>query len=396
MMKKIKNCLRLFTLFIGIISYSQNREILVLDSETKLPIETVNVYYPEIQEGTFTNADGKATIRIWDSDLKISHIAYQERIINAKNMQTSNVFYLTPKSIHLDEVVVSSFNLNKALLYVLNNYEKLYENQAFEKECNFKETLSIDNKLKRLILTKVNWWSKSYRIKRLSDLKMRLGAIDYNINNPMDVFTDIPKDNIPSNSGFINTTNLISSIYLNSFLVNFIKYNPELTAVIKNSSENELIVSFTSDWKKTYNYLYRSNGEIIFDKKTKAIISFTNEVENQNRITKSFTTRGNKEFSYETINSVSTLNFRKNNNNQWSLNSFEISADFNIIYNDVKHNGNIKNNLYVLKNTQIEKVKNVGLINLSKPIYQNLPKDNITTANSILLSNEERSFIEGK
>ncbi len=392
----MKKYIKIFILFSSVLSYSQNRAILVLDSTTKLPIETVNIYYPESQEGTFTNADGKATIRIWDSDLKISHIAYQEKIINAKNLQTSNVFYLTPKSIYLDEVVVSAFNLNKALLYVLNNYEKLYENQAFEKECNFKETLSVDNKLKRLILTKVNWWSKSYKIKHLRDLKMRLGAIDYNINNPMDVFTDIPKENVPSNSGFINTKNLISSIYLNSFLVNFIKYNPDLEAFIENSSENESIVSFTSDWKRTYSYTYRSKGKIIFDKKTKAIISFIYEVENKNRITKSFTTRGNKEFSYETINSVSKLNFRKNISNQWALNSFEVSADFNITYNDSIHQGNLKNNLFVLKNTPVEKVKNVGIINLSKPIYQNLPKDNITTANSILLSKEENDFVEGK
>lgn len=392
----MKKYIKIFILFTSVISYTQNREILVLDSTTKLPIETVNIYYPEIQEGTFTNSDGEATINIRDYDLKISHIAYQERIINVKNLQTSNILYLTPKSIDLDEVVINSFNLNKALLYVLKNYEKLYENQPFEKECNFKETLSIDNKLKRLILTKVNWWSKSYKIKHLSDLKMRLGAIDYNINNPMDIFTDIPKDNIPSNSGFINTTNLISSIYLNSFLVNFIKYNPDIEAVIEKSSENEFIVSFTSDWKSTSNYSYRSKGKIIFDKETKAIISFTNEVENKNRVIKSYTFKSNKEFSYETNNSISTLNFQKNINNKWTLNSFEVSADFNIIYNDVKHNGNIKNNLYILKNTQIEKVKNVGLINLSKPIYQNLPKNSITTSNSILLSNEENDFVEGK
>lgn len=392
----MKKYIKIFILFTSVISYTQNREILVLDSTTKLPIETVNIYYPEIQEGTFTNSDGEATINIRDYDLKISHIAYQERIINVKNLQTSNILYLTPKSIDLDEVVINSFNLNKALLYVLKNYEKLYENQPFEKECNFKETLSIDNKLKRLILTKVNWWSKSYKIKHLSDLKMRLGAIDYNINNPMDIFTDIPKDNIPSNSGFINTTNLISSIYLNSFQVNFIKYNPDIEAVIEKSSENEFIVSFTSDWKSTSNYSYRSKGKIIFDKETKAIISFTNEVENKNRVIKSYTFKSNKEFSYETNNSISTLNFQKNINNKWTLNSFEVSADFNIIYNDVKHNGNIKNNLYILKNTQIEKVKNVGLINLSKPIYQNLPKNSITTSNSILLSNEENDFVEGK
>ncbi|MGM8363791.1 carboxypeptidase-like regulatory domain-containing protein [Flavobacterium sp. ARAG 55.4] len=393
-MRKIKNCFRIIILFNSIISYSQNREILILDSATKLPVETVNIYYPEIQEGTFTNSDGKATINIREYDLRISHIAYQEKIINSKELQNLNTLYLTPKSVILDEVIVSSFNITKALKYVLENYENLYENQPFEKECNFKETLSIDNNLKRLIVTKVNWWSRSYNYRQLRDLKLRLGSIDFNINNPMDIFTDIPKENIPSNSGFIDTKNLINNVYLNIFLINFIKINPKLNFIIENSSANEILVSFTSDWKKRYTYSFRSKGKIIFDKETKAIISFTNEVENKNRVTKSYTIRANKEFSYETISSSSILNFQKNKNNKWTVNSFEVSADFNITYNDVKHNGNIKNNLYVLKNTQIKKVKNAGLINLSKPIYQNLPKDIVTNSNAILLSEEERNFID--
>lgn len=395
-MKNANNYFRIFVLLISMISYSQNKEILVLDSTTKLPIETANLYYSAIQEGTFTNSDGKATLKLKDFDLKISHIAYEEKIINHKELENSNTFYLTPKSIILDEVVVNTFNLTKALNYVLENYENLYENQPFEKECNFKETLSIDNTLKRLIVTKVNWWSKSYKIKHLNDLKLRLGSIDFNKNNPMDVFTDIPKENIPSNSGFIETKNLISTIYLNSFLNSFIKYNPDIDVVIENSSANEMIVSFTSDWKTTNDYSFRSKGKIIFDKETKAIISFTNGVENKDRITKSVTSKSKKEFSYENINSVSILNFRKNRNNKWTINSFEVSADFSITYNDVKHQGNIKNNLYVLKDSEMKRVNNEGLISLSKPIYQNFPKDIITSTNSILLSKEENNFIEGK
>lgn len=395
-MKNAKKYFRTLVLLISMISYSQNKEILVLDSATKLPIETANIYYPSIQEGTFTNSDGKATIQMRDFDLKISHIGYEEKIMNYKELQNSNTYFLTPKSIILDEVVVKYFNLNKALIYVLKNYENLYENQPFEKECNFKETLSIDNTLKRLIVTKVNWWSKSYKIKHLSDLKLRLGSIDFNKNNPMDIFTDTPKENSPSNSGFIVTKNLISTIYLNSFLINFIKYNPDLDAVVENSSAHETIVSFTSDWKTTKDYSFRTKGKIVFDKETKAIISFTNEVENENLITKSFTSNSKKEFSYENIKSVSILNFRKNINNKWDLNSLEVSADFSITYKDIKHQGNLKNNLYVLKNTATKRVNNEGRINLSKPIYQNLPQNSITSTNSILLSNEENNFIEGK
>lgn len=396
-MKKAKKYFRIFALLMSFISYSQNKEILVLDSVTKLPIESANLYYSVIQEGTFTNSDGKATIRMRDYDLKISHISYEEKIINDKEFQNSNTFFLTPKSIILDEVIIKrSFNLTKALNYVFENYEKLYEDQPFEKECYFKETLSIDNTLKRLIVTKVNWWSKSYEIKHLRDLKLRLGSIDFNKNNPMNIFTDTPNENNPFNSGFIDTKNLISTIYLNSFLINFMKFNPNLDAVVENYSAHETIVSFTSDWKTAKDYSFRTKGKIIFDKESKAIISFTNEVENENLITKSLTSKSKKEFSYENIKSVSILNFRKNINNKWVLNSFEASGDFSITYNNISHQGNLKNNLYVLKNTAIERVKNVGLINLSKPIYQNLPNDIITNSNSILLSNEENNFIEGK
>jgi hypothetical protein len=75
------------------------------------------------------------------------------------------------------------------------------------------------------------------------------------------------------------------------------------------------------------------------------------------------------------------------------LNSFQANADFSITYNDKTHFANIKNNIYVLKETDVKKVSNEGLMDLSKPIYQNLPSNNIKNSNSILLSEVEKKFI---
>lgn len=161
-MNQIKNYYYLIFLT-TIIGYSQEQKIIILDEITNIPIEDVNIYYPKIEEGTFTNSDGKASIIIKEMDLKISHINYDELIIPFEELKNRKIFLLKPKSIELQEVTVNSFNLNKALINVLEKYSNLYVSTSFEKECNFKETMLIDNQLKRLILTKINWWGKSYK-----------------------------------------------------------------------------------------------------------------------------------------------------------------------------------------------------------------------------------------
>jgi hypothetical protein len=380
-------------LVISQICSAQNKEILIVDARTNFPIENVNIYYPENREATFTNSEGKASLNIQKMILIISHIQYDEVTINGEDLNNIEKITLNPKSIQLDEVVVSSFNLKKAINYVLDNYKDLYVSKPFEKECNFKETMTIDNQLKRLILTKVNWWGKSYEVKYSSDLKLRLGSIDFNKNEPADIFYDSPEDNLPSKNGFIETKNLIAVIYLNTLLKGFLNSSENLTNRIENSPSNQIIISFESDWKVFENYQSRSKGRIVFDKESKAIIAYLRDTEDKNNITRKTTKTTKKEYSYENTNSEIQLDFYKSIENKWTLNSFQANADFSITYNDKTHFANIKNNIYVLKETAVKKVSNEGLMDLSKPIYQNLPSNTITNSNSILLTEVEKKFI---
>jgi len=380
-------------LLVSQICFAQKKEILIVDGTTNVPIENVNIYYLENREATFTNSEGKASLNIQKMILKIAHIQYDELSINGEDLVNIEKIKLNPKSIQLDEVVVSSFNLKKAINYVLDNYKDLYVSKPFEKECNFKETMTIDNQLKRLILTKVNWWGKSYEVKYSSDLKLRLGSIAFNKNEAIGIFTDSPKDNLPSNSGFIETKNLIAVIYLNTLLKGFLNSSENLTNVIEKSPSNQIIVSFETDWKVFENYQSRSKGRIVFDKESKAIIAYLRETEDKNNITRKATKTTKKEYSYENTNSEIQLDFYKSIENKWTLNSFQANADFSITYNDKTNFGNIKNNIYVLKETAVKKVTNEGLMDLTKPIYQNLPSNSFTNSNSILLSEEEKKFI---
>ncbi len=395
-MKRIKSIIICINILTTLTLFSQKKEILVLDSVTNKPVDGVNIFYSEITEGTFTNADGKAEINLKEFDLKISHINYEEKTIAYKDLENTTTILIKLKTNLLDEVIVSSFNLKKALNYVLENYESLYVNEPFEKECIFKESLTVNGNLKRFILSKVNWWGNSYKVKFTDDLKLRLASIDFNKNIAMDIFTDSEKENSPSKSGNIATSNLIAVIYLNTTLTNFLKYSEGLNSIVEASPPNQIIVSFETDWSKVKNGSEKCKGKITFDKETKAIIAFMIAVDKNDEIIKGLTSISKKQYSIENTDSVSDYVFAKGINNKWTLNSAEIKANVDIIYNNKTYKNSVTNNILVLKEISVKKVNNKGLIDLTKPIFESLPSSEITNANSILLSEEEKKFIYGK
>lgn len=389
-MKKIITLLLVFILHQ--ITFGQKKEIIIIDNSTKLPVENVNLYYEALNEGTFTNAEGKASINVRNSELKISNTNYEELVINAANLDNDETIYITPKPIQLNEVIISNFNLSKSLKYVLDNYDTLYVNIPFEKECDFKETVTVDNKLKRLIISKVNWWDKSYNRKK-NDLKLRLGAIDYNKNNSFEIFNDVPRLNTPSKNGYVITNSIINTIYLNILLTSFITNGNNLKVEVERSPTNVIVISYSSDWKKTDEESYRMVGKITFDQTTKAIVEFIYDIENENSIKKSLVKETNKESLVETKKSSIKINFNKSLNNKWSLESYTAKVDMGLTYGNKAHEIIFENKIYVLKETAVKKVNNDGLIDLTKPIFQSLPSKTISNSNSILLTEEERKFI---
>lgn len=375
------------------IGLSQNKYFFVLDKATNLPLENVNIFYPDLNEGTFTNSEGKASIYSKNLSLKITAIGYEDVILEIKNKKTSDTIFMNPTLVQLDEIVIKSFNLDKALQHVLDKYDELYVNTPFEKECNFKETVIIDNQLKRLILAKVNWWDKTYQLQKKSDIKLRLGAIDYNKNIPLNIYVDVPRIN-ENKSGYVVPNSLVNTIYLNSILSNFIQFNKNIVSNIEESPSSQIIVSFETDWTTNNDVSSRSTGKITFDKKSRAILDFIKIIEYKNNLVKGIVKENKKESITETKTSYIRLTFYKALNDKLTLKSFESNIEGSISYDNKIHPSVFGNSIYVLKETNTTKVNNDGLIDLSKPIYQSLPANTITTTNSILLNENESDFIE--
>ncbi len=394
-LKSKKKTFILLFLLVFQIGLSQDKVLFVFDQTTNLPIENANIFYPDLNDGTFTNSEGKASIYIKNSDLKITSLGYADVVLEMKKNKISDTIFMIPIIVQLDEIVIKSFNLNKALRYVLDKYEDLYVSIPFEKECNFKETVIIDNQLKRLILAKVNWWDKTYQLQKKSDIKLRLGAIDYNKNVSLNIYVDVPRIN-ENNSGYVVPNSLVSTIYLNSLLSNFINFTKNITSKIEESPSNQIIASFETDWSTANNVSSRSIGKITFDKQSSAIVDFINSVEYKNNLVKGIVKENKKESVIETKKSYTRLTFYKTFNEKWTLKSFESNIEGSISYDNKIHPSVFGNSIYVLKETAVSKVNNDGLIDLSKPIYQSLPGTTITGTNSILLNKDESDFIESK
>jgi len=372
--------------------FSQKKTITVIDNSTSLPIENVNVCYSNLGEGTFTNLEGKASINIKANDLKITNINYEDLIIKPNLLISIDTIRIIQKTNVLDEVIVNSFNLNKTIKYVLENYSNLYVNTPFEKECEFKDIVTVNNQLRRLILTKVNWWDKSYERKK-NDVKLRLVAIDYNKNEPFGIFTDVPRLNSASKNGYTTPSSIINTIYLNTLLNSLMPFIADATIIIENSPSDIIVLSFETVWVKNNSFSNKIKGQFIFDKLSKAIIEIHYDVDHKDNIEKGIVKENKKESKSETKKATLRMSFDKTLSNKWSLKTYESNVESDVTYDNKINNLVFKNSIFVLKETAVKKVNNDGLIDLTKPIFQSLPSKTISNSNSILLTEEERKFI---
>ncbi|MDY8134150.1 hypothetical protein [Aquimarina sp. 2201CG5-10] len=387
--------LTVFSFYFGI---SQTKKITVIDSHTNLPIEGVHTFYASLQEGSYTNEDGVVDVILKDELLTISHLNYQELTLTLQEIKSSNTLYLKPVDVGLDEVIVNSFNLKKALQYVLENYYNLYVSYSTEKECSFKEKLIVDGEIHRLILSELKLWTKDAALnnrKLDKTTKLKLGAISHNKNVPLAF--DINNDGIanPEASGHIITKSLLANSYLDVAIGGFLKHAGHIEETIENSSSDVIVVSYTTDWKNFNKVANRTKGKIVFDKKTKAVIEFVKEIELRNDILSKTSDFSGKEYQYETKKQLIRHTFAKGPNGKYSLSRFSIDADVLLSFENKKYSTQFKNDLFVLKETKKRKVDKQGIIDLDKAIYKALPS-NIINTNTVVLTLEEKAFLKTK
>ncbi|WP_297761542.1 TonB-dependent receptor [uncultured Muriicola sp.] len=110
----MKKQLPLLLLIYGFISHAQNSlEGSVVNSDTQEPLEQVSIYFPQLEKGTVTDAEGRYTL----NDLPqgkykivasyIGFLTYSSSITIQSDTNSLNIA-LTPSAIEMEEVIVST------------------------------------------------------------------------------------------------------------------------------------------------------------------------------------------------------------------------------------------------------------------------------------------------
>jgi len=382
-------------LIFWVVLYSQEKEITIIDKNTRLPISQATIYYKDLNEGVQTNEDGKAKIHIKGFDLSVTHISYSNVLIPSdKTTLLKDTLWLTPKVIILEEVVVQNSNLKKRLKYVLDNYNDLYVDYPTEKECYIKETFLFDNNYKRLFSAELKWWSKGFyyssRKKPNEFTKLSLGKIDYNKNVSPNV--EFEKEGIS-----IITATMIPLFYLNSIVSILFKNIDQTNSFIEKKDDIYTTISYTTNWiTNKKGVTYQRTGKISFDNETKAIVKLSNSIiyKDKKEVERSIKKNGIAIF-YNGREQIDYI-FIKNKEGIWGIKYFNVSLDSFLDYDSRMHTITLTNSLFVVKETKAKNSSEKESIDLNKPIHKNLPSETIINSNSILLTEKERDFINRK
>ena len=127
----------LFFLVIPAIGWAQIHQTakVIADSETKLPIEYVNVYNDS--DNTTSNADGSFTFRSIANQINISAVGYRPQSTTFDLINRSDTIFLATNNVDLDEVVITNITaiFNDVYRNLENNYPINTYNERFFLRC---------------------------------------------------------------------------------------------------------------------------------------------------------------------------------------------------------------------------------------------------------------------
>ena len=156
----IKTIIYLFPLYI----FSQSIKKIdgyIFDSQTKIPLENVDVYFDNSPFGSISNFEGYFIIedeRISSNDSIIfSHIGYKEKRYKVSDFIKENTvnFFLDSDTISLDEVVITPITILGVLDEAINRFDSNHLNSNLVYTGNIIQVNEQDTLIKRLLYSDI-------------------------------------------------------------------------------------------------------------------------------------------------------------------------------------------------------------------------------------------------
>jgi len=121
-MKKILVLLHLF-LAINVFSQTNERTLILLDSESNAPIEDASILILKTKQVLMSNSEGKVTFELkGGSNIKVTHSSYLPLTLKWASLnQSENIIYLKSKENTLDDIVVTKQHPQQIIKNLVEN-----------------------------------------------------------------------------------------------------------------------------------------------------------------------------------------------------------------------------------------------------------------------------------
>lgn len=389
----MKTLITSFLFCIAYTSFSQSKEFVILDNNSKKPIDLVQVFYPSLDIGGLSNADGKVKIPLLENEIITSHINYTQKKFTFDFFKQKDTLFLIPKTNQLDEVVIYNLDIKQKFKDILeNSYLKKYSTKKVIHNCTYKETFSVNDSLSRLFQAQLDWFSKNSLFKTNTAIDkqniINLESVDYS------KIIDLDNSLASSKAAYVENKIFFQFAHLNLILELLINLTEdyEIESIQKNENTNTVYFNATlkQEGKIVYNH---KNSLIVFDKDYKAIkqlkFNMIYDTDFEDDISKIY----NIPYKKKTENHITELSFRKLKNGKYSI-SYYISKLKGIIKTENNTDKITSEQSLFVTESRLGKKLTKGNIDFYQPFYKNVPKSLKTNDVKILLTENEKYFLE--
>jgi len=308
---KFNSVLKLCLLILGSNLCAQN---MVIDSVTKVPIESVHISY-NIQNGLITNSDGYFEL---PKDAKIdsitlSHIAYKSKTIDFRSRDT---IYLISNAISLDQVLLKSFTVKDTILKAIERIDINYLDTPHNSSGFFRQSMQQDGKGIEMI--EVDF--VSYLENRASNYATNIVNAERTKN-----YSDIKFSTIGGVYAIIEKGDFVKrkKYFLDKNDIDSYEFDYEGTL----TNNGEIIYKIAFKPKDVNDLRHLRIGELYLEAESLAILEISyemdqNKLEKINGMSDPKLRRSRPVFFTKSVRSI--IKYQKINNDRWALSSIEV------------------------------------------------------------------------
>lgn len=387
----MKRSIVLIVMFCSHFLFGQTKEFILVDDTTNEPIDLVQISYPALEIGSISNADGRIRIPLKEQNILVSHINYIEQTFEYDVFKKKDTLFLTPKTNQLDEIIVYNIDLKAKITNILkNSYLNQYSTEKSINKSTYNETFRVNDSLVRLFQVQLDWWSKEALFKGNKPIedqnKIVLETVDYSKLKKI--------DSEFVNGASVDNKDFFKFLHLNFLLSIFKELATDIEIKSVEKDEKSINIHFDAtliqNGEKMYDF---KNSLMVFDVDYKSINYLKLNMIYDSGLIDDVSKKSKIPYQRKTTKNTVELSFKKLKNNKLSLNYFIFEIEGIIKNKDFTNTISSKQSLFILEHKIGEKIKKSN-IDFEEPFYKNLPSNLKVSDVKILLTNEEKEFLQ--